>query len=142
LGRVIFRTLKDKRRSQRLRVLQVNLHHSRAALATLSVAMRNHNVALIQEPWTCVGEIEGLKEVGGELIYNRSNQNPRTCILVKKDFWVLLLMHYCFRDLTVVKVRISCGRGQGKLFLNQHTFHMMILNPHPPREDGEAGGRM
>jgi hypothetical protein len=31
--------------------------------------MRNCGVALIQEPWIYVGEIKGLKEVGGELIY-------------------------------------------------------------------------
>ena len=69
--------------SQRLRVLQVNLHHSRVALATLYATMRNCDVALIQEPWTYKGEIKGLKEVGGELIYRRSIQHPRTCILVK-----------------------------------------------------------
>jgi hypothetical protein len=67
-----------------MRVLQINLHHSRAASAALCVAMRNCNVALIPEPWTYKGEIKGLEEIGGELIYSRSNQNPRTCILVKK----------------------------------------------------------
>jgi hypothetical protein len=44
-------------------------------------------------------------------IYSRSNQNPRTCILVKKDFWILLLMHYCSRDLRAVKIKTPCGRG-------------------------------
>jgi hypothetical protein len=33
--------------------------------------MRYCDVALIQEPWTYKGEIKGLKEVGGELIYSR-----------------------------------------------------------------------
>jgi hypothetical protein len=65
-----------------MRVLQVNLHHSRAASAALCVAMRTCDVALIQKPWTYKWEIKGLKGVGGELIYSRSNQNPRTCILV------------------------------------------------------------
>jgi hypothetical protein len=76
-------------------VLQVNLHHSRVASVALCVAMRNCDVALIQELWTYMGEIKGLNEVGGELIYSRSNQNPRTCILVKKDFQIMLLMQYC-----------------------------------------------
>jgi len=35
-----------KRESQRLRVLQVNLHHRRAASAALCAAMRNCNVDL------------------------------------------------------------------------------------------------
>jgi hypothetical protein len=74
-----------------MRVLQINLHHSRAASAALCVAMKNCDVALIQEPWTYKAEIKGLREVGGELIYSRSNQNPRTCILVKKGFQILPL---------------------------------------------------
>jgi hypothetical protein len=92
-------------------VLKVNLHHSRAALAALCVAMKNCDVALIQESWTYMREIKGLKEVGGELIYSRSIQNPRTCILVKKDCWILPLMHYCSRDLTAIKIKTLCGGG-------------------------------
>jgi hypothetical protein len=30
--------------------------------------MRNCDVALIQKPWTYMGEVKGLEEVGGELI--------------------------------------------------------------------------
>jgi hypothetical protein len=56
-------------------------------------------------------EIKGLKEVGGELIYSRSIQNPRTRILVKKYFRILLLMHYCSRDLTAVKNQNVVWRG-------------------------------
>ena len=92
-------------------VLQVNLHHSRAASAALSVAMRNCHVAHIQEPWTYKGEIKGLKEVGGELIYSRSIQYPRTCILVEKGFRILPLMNYYSWDLTVVKIKTSSGGG-------------------------------
>jgi len=60
-----------------MKVLQVNLYHSRAASAALSVVMKDCNVALIQEPWTYKGEIKGLKEVGGELIYSRSSPYPK-----------------------------------------------------------------
>jgi hypothetical protein len=65
-----------KRKSQRLRVLQVNLHHSRGASAALCVAMRNCNIALIQEPWTYMGEVKVLKQVGEELMYSRLPINP------------------------------------------------------------------
>ena len=75
-----------KRESQRMRVLQVNLHHSRAASAALSVAVRNCDVALIQETWSSKGEIKGVNVVGGELIYSRPIPYPRTCTLVKKAF--------------------------------------------------------
>jgi hypothetical protein len=75
-----------KREIQRLRVLQVNLHHSRVASAALCTAIRYCDVALIQEHWTYKGKIKGQKEVGGEQIYSTSIQHPRTCVLVKKAF--------------------------------------------------------
>jgi hypothetical protein len=57
-------------------VLQVNLHHSRAASAAVCIAMKRCDVALIQEPWTYKGVIKGLGVVGGELIYSRLSSNP------------------------------------------------------------------
>jgi hypothetical protein len=59
--------------TQKMRVLQVNLQHSREALAALCVTMRRCDVALIQEPWTYKGKIKGLGEVRAELIYGRSS---------------------------------------------------------------------
>jgi hypothetical protein len=90
-----------------VRILQLNLHHSRAALAALCVATKRCDVALIQEPWTYKGEIKGLVEVGGESIYRRYSQYPRTCILVKKGFQILPLLHHYSRDLTAVKIKTS-----------------------------------
>jgi hypothetical protein len=79
--------------------------------------MRNCDVALIQEPWTYKGEIKGLKDVGGELIYSRYIQHPRTCILVMKGFQILPLMHQCSRDLTAVKIKTSSDRGPREIVL-------------------------
>jgi hypothetical protein len=118
-----------KRKIQRLRVLQLKLHHSRAASAALCVAMRNCNVALIQEPWTSMGEIKGLKEVGGVLTYSRFNQNPRTCSSVTKDFWILPLMHYCSRDPTAFKIITLFGGGPREIILRLAYLPLMILNP-------------
>jgi len=117
LGRVIFRTLKDEKRKPEAEILQVNLHYSRAASAALCVAMRNCDFSLIQKPWTYNGEIKGLKEVGGELIYSRFIQHPSTCILVKKGFRILPLMHYCPRDLTAVKIKTPSGGGPREIIL-------------------------
>jgi len=123
-----------KRESQRIRVLQVNLHHSRAASAALSVAMRNCDVALIQEPWTYKGEIKGLKQVGGELIYSRSILYPRICILVKKGFRILPLMHHCSRDLMVVKIKTSSGGGTREIILRLAYLPYDDVEPPPPGE--------
>jgi hypothetical protein len=79
--------------------------------------MRKCNVALIEEPWTYRGEIKRLKEVGGELIYSRSTQNPRTCIYGKKGFRILPLIEYCSRDLAAVKIKSSNGERQREIIL-------------------------
>jgi hypothetical protein len=107
----------------------VNLHHSRAALAALCVTTKNCDVALIQEPWTYKGEIKGLKEVGGELIYSRSNQNPRICISVKKDCKILPLMHFCSRDLMAAKIKTLCVTGPREIILR---------SAYLPHDDSES----
>ena len=122
-----------KKGDMNLEILQVNLHHSRAASAALCVAMRICDVALIQEPWIYKGEIKGLKEVGGELIYSRTTQNPTTCILVKKSFHILPLMQHCSRDLTAVKIKTLLMEGRGRLFSDRPIFHTMMTNLHLPR---------
>jgi splicing factor 45 len=133
LERIIFWTLKDEKETQRLRTQQVNLHHSKAASAALCAAMRNCEVALIREPWTYKGEIKGLQEVGGELIYSRSTQNPRTCILVKKGFQILPLMKHCSRDLTAVKIKSSSEEGLREIILGS-AYLPYDVEPPPSRE--------
>jgi len=123
-----------KRESQRMTVLQVNLHHNRAASAALSVAMTNCNVAFIQEPWTYKGEIKVLKEVDGELIYSRSIQYPRTCILVKKVSQILPLMHHCSRDLMAVKIKMSGGGGPREIILGSAYLPYDEMEPPTPGE--------
>jgi hypothetical protein len=122
------------RNSKRMQVLQVNLHHSRAASAVLCVAMKNCDVALIQEPWTHKGAIRGLKEVGGELIYSRSAQNPRNCILIKKDFQILPLMHHCSRDFTATMIKTSGGNGPREIILGSAYLPYDDGEPPPPGE--------
>jgi hypothetical protein len=101
--------------------------------------MKNCDVVLIQEPWKYIGEIKGLKEVGGELIYSRSIQNPGTCTLVKKDFQILPLMHYCSRDLTVVKIKTLCGTGPREITFGSPYPPYNDAEPQPPQRVGEAG---
>jgi hypothetical protein len=119
---------------QVMRVLQINLHHSRVALAALCVAMKNCDVALIQEPWPYKGEINGLREVRGELIYSRSNQNPRNCILVKKGFQLLPMTQYCYRDLTTVKITASNSGGLRRIVLGSAYLPLNVLISEKPNE--------
>jgi hypothetical protein len=95
--------------------------------------MRNCDVALIQEPWTYKREIKGLKVVGEELIYSTSTQHPRTCILVKKGFQILPLLHHCSRDLTAVKIKTLSGGGLREIILGS-AYLPYDDEPPPTRE--------
>jgi hypothetical protein len=96
--------------------------------------MKNCDVALIQEPWTSKGAIKGLREVSGELIYSRSTKNLRTCILIKKGFQILPLMHHCSKDLTAVKIRApSSGRPREIIFGSAYLQYDDTVPP-PPEE--------
>jgi hypothetical protein len=95
--------------------------------------MKKCDVALIQEPWTYKGAIKGLREVSGELIYSRSTQNPRTCILIKKGFQILPLMHHCSRDLMAMKIPASSGGRPRESILGSAYFAYDDV-PTPPEE--------
>jgi len=95
--------------------------------------MRSCDAALIQEPWIYKGEIIGLKEVGGEVIYSRFTQHPRTCILVKKSFHILPLMQHCSRDLTTVKIKTSIDGGPRVIILGSAYVLYNDDKPHVPR---------
>jgi hypothetical protein len=96
--------------------------------------MKNCDVALIQEPWTYKGEIKGLQEVGGELVYSKSTQNPRTRILVKKGFEILPLMKHCSRDLTAVKIKSSNEEGPREIILGSAYLPYDDVEPPTTRE--------
>jgi hypothetical protein len=96
--------------------------------------MKNCDIALIQEPWTYKGTIRILKEVGGKLTYSRSAQNPRTCILIKKDFQILPLMHHCSRDFTAVKIKTSGGNGRREIILGSASLPYDDVEPPLPGE--------
>jgi splicing factor 45 len=96
--------------------------------------MKNCDVPLIQEPWTYKVAIKGLREVSRELIYSRSTQNPRTCILIKKGFQILPLMHHCFRDLTAVKITASNGGKPREIILGSAYLPYDDDVPPPPEE--------
>ena len=112
-----------------MRVVQINLHRSRAASAALCRAMESLDIALIQEPWTNKQVIRGLGSVEGTLIYDRSSDRPRTAILVKKNFQVLPLTLFCSRDL--VAVRITNKKGSPKDFVIGSAY-LPYDDPKPP----------
>lgn len=67
-----------------LRILQVNLQYSKAASDAFfhTVALQNVDIALIQEPWMYKDRVAGLNNIQGKLVYCRTINNTKTCILI------------------------------------------------------------
>ncbi len=108
---------RKQRNNQRITVLQVNLHHNKAASAALCVAMKPCDVALTQEPRTSKETVKVLKQVGAELNYSRFTSNPRNCILIETGFQILPVMHHSSRDFTAVKIQTWSGGGSRQIIL-------------------------
>lgn len=114
-----------------MRVLQVNLQHSKAAsaLLTKNLIAWNVGVALIQEPYVVHGKVAGLAGAPGSVLYDRSSARPRTCIFVKKDVEMLPMWDLTCGDLTVATVNLE-GLGGGR--------EVTLASCYLPYEDTEA----
>ena len=115
-----------------MRVVQVNLHHSRAASAVLCKVMENCDIALIQEPWVNQGTIKGLSGVGGAIIYCRDTDRPRACILIKNNIRILPLTNFCFRDLVAVRLTTTEASGPKNIVIGSAYFPHDDPDSPPP----------
>lgn len=113
-----------------MRVIQVNLHHSRAATAALCKVMSGFDIALIQEPWTYKGNIRGLSGGHWTVIYCTTSENPRTCIIVRKGINILPLTDLCCRDLVAVQIKSSETEGPRGVTLG--SVYLPYDDPNPP----------
>jgi hypothetical protein len=91
-------------------------------------------IALIQEPWVVKGKIMGLGETGGKLIYCKSTQTPRTCILLRKILTALPIHELCSRDLTAVKVQLHKGSTKREIILTSGYLPYDDSTPPPSEE--------
>ena len=97
-----------------LKVLQVNLQHSRAASAALLTTLDEgfYDVALIQEPWIDLnGNIKGLASRTHNLLHNPVEGKKRAAILVRKHLNAFLIPKFSSMDLTTVVLRDKSGNS-------------------------------
>ena len=82
-----------------LNLLQINLHHSKAASAALQLRLTTCEVdiVLIQESWTNDFKMLAVKNEG----------NNRTCILARNHPNTFLLSNFSGRDITAVSVEVG-----------------------------------
>jgi hypothetical protein len=96
-----------------MKFAQINLHHSKAAMAVLcqQLAEGMVDVELIQEPWIYRGRIRGLTNSGGTIFSAAPEGNSRSCIYTRNHVNALLLLELCSRDVTAVRMTYTCGRS-------------------------------
>ena len=90
--------------------IQANLQHSIAASSVISrtVCVQGIDVALIQEPWYCVGCVRALNIPGYILFSAGGMDRPRACTLTRNET-TLLLPGFSCRDLVAVLIQYSEG---------------------------------
>ncbi|XP_070068178.1 uncharacterized protein, partial [Drosophila takahashii] len=94
-----------------LRLLQINLHYSKAASAALSLrlAKGKADVVLVQEPWVVGGKVAGLGTREYKLMLDPKEGKIRTCILAKRHLNIFLLRNYSNGDNTSVSLELQHG---------------------------------
>lgn len=87
-----------------LTLLQINLHHSKTASASLlrQLSQREFDIALIQEPWVVRDLVCGLKATDYILLYVKGRGRPRSCILIKRNLSCSMLYNYSDCDMVTV----------------------------------------
>ena len=96
-----------------LKILQINLQHSRAASAALHTTLDEgfYDVALIQEPWIDFnGNVKGLASRTYNLYHTQLEGKKRSAILVRKDLNAFLNPKHSSMDLTTVVLRDKSGK--------------------------------
>jgi len=94
-----------------LRLLQINLHHSKAASAALLLRLTEGgaDLVLVQEPWVVGGKVAGLGTKEYKLMLDPKEGKIRTCILAKRHLSIFLLRNYSNGDNTAVSLELQSG---------------------------------
>lgn len=114
----------------KLLVVQINLHHCKAATDDLMLFMtqKDIDIGLIQEPYLLKGKILGLRSRDFNIYHPHTEGKLRACIVAKKSINLFLLTPYSNEDLTVV----SCELKDISLLLS--SAYMPYEEDGPPPE--------
>lgn len=117
-----------------LNIIQINLHHCRAAALNLAAALLRMgvDVALIQEPWQRRGVVCGLNIRGYNILTPTSREKVLSCIVVKSNLNYLFLSNLSNADLTVA--RLETGSGEGGSGMLVASVYLPYEAPNPPGE--------
>lgn len=108
----------------RIKIIQVNLHHAKGASAVLSrrFTKENINVGLIQEPWVNNGRVLGCPSSSCRVLYDETQSKPRTAILVNRDTKFVPITEFIRRDIVAIKVEVPTIRGKTEVCIASAYF--------------------
>jgi len=94
-----------------LRLLQINLNHSKAASAALLLRLTEVGADpdLVQEHWVVEGKVAGLGTKEYKLMLDPKEGKIRTCILAKRHFIIFLLRNNSNGGNTAVNLELQSG---------------------------------
>ncbi|XP_023727683.1 uncharacterized protein LOC111875571 [Cryptotermes secundus] len=117
-----------------MKFLQINIHHSKAVMATLSqqLAEGKAEIALIQEPWLYKGQIRGLTNTGGTVYSAVPGNNARSCVYIRNHINALPLLELCSRDATVVRTIYKYRGGSRELIVASVYSYLPYDSDEPP----------
>ncbi|PNF19291.1 hypothetical protein B7P43_G07515 [Cryptotermes secundus] len=122
-----------------MKFLQINLHHSKAAAATLcqQLAEGKADIALIQEPWLYKGQIGALTNTGGTVYSALPSNNARSCVYIRNHINALPLLELCSRDTTAVRIIYPYRGGSKELIVASFYLSYNSDEPPPTKEMGD-----
>ena len=107
-----------------LKVIQANLHHSKAATDVLigRFVKERFHVALIQEPWVYDGKIRGIPSSIGKLIYDFSSSRPRAALLISKNLNFLTIPFFLRTDIAAAQMKVKISEAQREVIFTSAYF--------------------
>nr|CAI5847084.1 unnamed protein product [Callosobruchus analis] len=120
-------------------VLQINLHHSKAATATLcqKILADDIGVVLLQEPWTVKGRMMGMSTAKSKLIYDTQCDKPIACTFLNNKIKALKITDLCSRDTAVTEVHLQTGDGSIRILFASVYLPYDYVEAPPDHSDEE-----
>lgn len=107
-----------------LKIIQTNLHHAKGASAVLSrrFIREQLDVGLIQEPWVNNGRVMGCSSQNCRILYDESQSNPRTAILVSRRTKFVPITEFITRDIVAIKMEVPTIQGKTEVCIASAYF--------------------
>jgi len=111
-----------------LRLLQINLHHRKAASAALLLRLTEDgaDLVLVQESWVVGGKVAGLGTKEYKLMLDPKEGKILTCMLAKRQLSIFLLRNYSNGDNTAVSLELRSGS------IRVLSAYLALENEKPP----------